>query len=154
MKINLIATGSLKEDYLESAQDEFLGIIFRKCQSKGLEFNFLQLREEMTGDNPSQAAIDKALKIEGERILGSLKDRNYLIILDIEGKPAHGTTFSEIIGEAADRGFPEIAILIGSSHGLSREIKDRANRKVSFSNLTFPHQLFRIAVLDALTKQL
>ncbi len=147
MDIRIICLGTLKEDYLKIAQEDLLGKILKKNRVRSCEV--LELREEPLKENASQAMIQKSLEAEGQRILEKLPPSGRIVCLDIQGRPADPAWFSGIPEDLARRGVTDLVFLIGGSHGISEAVKRKAER-ISFSRLTYPHQLFRIALLEAL----
>lgn len=140
MKINVVAIGSLKEKYLGDACREYI-----KRISRFHTIDIIELDEYKLPKNPSQLDISKALVKEGEKIDKYLK--GYIVIMDIRGRQMDSVTFSKEI-EKASNNYDTITFVIGGSNGLSEEIKSRANLKFSFSQMTFPHQLFRVMLLE------
>ena len=140
MKINVVAIGSLKEKYLGDACREYI-----KRISRFHTIDIIELDEYKLPKNPSQLDISKALVKEGEKIDKYLK--GYIVIMDIRGRQMDSVTFSKEI-EKASNNYDTITFVIGGSNGLSEEIKSRANLKFSFSQMKFPHQLFRVMLLE------
>lgn len=131
--INIICIGSLKEKYSQEAEVDYL-----KRLTKYTKINLIELKEEPT------------LKKEEEKILEKIKDNDYVITLDIEGKEYSSKELSNKIDNLLVSINKDITFIIGSSHGLSQNIKNKSNLSISFSKLTFPHQLFRIMFLEQL----
>lgn len=154
MKIRLITIGNLKEKYLLKAQEDFLGLISKRSGVGKPVFELVELKESYTPDQASQKDIASALETEGKKISEILSKKSANVILDIQGEKAVDNTFSNILKKAEQKNIEEINIIIGSSHGISEEIKDKSNHRISFSDMTFPHQLFRIALLDAIYNQI
>lgn len=147
MDIRIICLGTLKEDYLKIAQEELLGKILKK--NRVTTCTILELKEEPVKDDASEAMILKALEIEGQRILEKLPRSGRTICLDIQGRKARQAYFSKILKEMNYQSLTDLTFIIGGSHGLSEAVKRKAER-ISFSSLTYPHQLFRIALMEAL----
>lgn len=141
MTINLIAVGSLKEDYLRSACAEYIKRLSRYCTFELHELDECRLR-----DNPSEKEISAALKKEAEQIKRYAK--GMIIPMCIEGKKLGSPEFSEKIVSAGVNGFSTVTFIIGSSFGLSPEIKAMGNFRLSMSEMTFPHQLARVMLLE------
>ncbi|MFB0919214.1 MAG: 23S rRNA (pseudouridine(1915)-N(3))-methyltransferase RlmH [Clostridiaceae bacterium] len=154
MKIKLITIGTLKEKYLVKAQEDFLGLILKRAGSGKPNFELIELKESLTPDEASPKDIASALEEEGKKISDIINNKSFNVILDIHGEKATDNIFSDIVLKAKNDEIEEINIIIGSSHGLSDELKRRSNLRISFSDMTFPHQLFRIALLDAIYSQL
>lgn len=146
MNIRIICLGSLKEDYLRIAQEELLGNISRKNRVKSC--TLVELMEEPLKEDASEAMILKALEEEGQRILEKLPRSGRTICLDIQGKKAKPSSLREVVDDMDCRGLTDLTFIIGGSHGISEQVKRKAEL-LSFSSLTYPHQLFRIALLEA-----
>lgn len=142
IKVTLIALGKLKENYLRSACDEYQKRLSRYCSLNITELNPVTLLE-----NPSKAQIDSALKKEAEQILSKIPDNTYKIALCVEGKKLSSESFAEKIETLKNDG-KGICFIIGSSYGLDDSVKQKADLKLSLSDMTFPHQLFRVMLLE------
>lgn len=140
IKINIIAVGSLKENYLKQANDEYL-----KRLSKFCFINITEISETKI-NNPSDSEIEIIKINEGKLILQKLK--GFVVVLDINGKEFDSVGLANFIQNKINFGDGEFTFVIGGSYGLCNEVKNRANLSVSFSKLTFPHQLFRIMLLE------
>lgn len=140
--LNIICTGSLKEKYLREAVDEYSKRLTRYCN-----LNIIELPEEKLPQNPSQSLIDKALEKEGERILQKC-GKSTVIALCIEGKQWSSREFAVKLSELASNGVSEISFVIGSSYGIADSVKEKASYRMSVSKMTFPHQLFRVMLLE------
>ncbi len=149
LSIKIIATGDLKENYLKEAIKEYQKRLGAWCKIEEII-----LKEERLDENPSQAVIDKALDVEGKRILQRLSKSAYVIAMCIEGKMLSSTELADKIEEITSLGKSEIIFIIGSSFGLSNEVKQRADFKLSISRLTFPHQLLRVILHEAIYRSL
>lgn len=143
MKIKIIASGNLKEKYLKEAFLEY-----KKRLGKFVEFEMIELKEENLGDRPSPAIIEASLKKEAGEILAKLAKSDYLIDLSLDGKSLSSPQLAEKIENITLEGFSSLAFVIGSSHGLHDLVRNRSNFSLSFSKLTFPHQLFRIMLME------
>lgn len=142
-KITIIFVGTIKERYLSDAVAEY-----EKRLSAYCTVNNICIREERLPDNPSQAEISSALKREGERILASIPPRAYVSALCVEGKQMTSQGFSDKLSSLAGEGFSEVCFIIGGSFGLSDEVKRAARLRLSISEMTFPHQLMRVILLE------
>ena len=149
MKISIIVIGSLKEDYLKVAQEDLLGKILKKNHISGC--TVLELKDEPAPDNASAAQQKQVLDTEGRRILAKLPAHSLIISLDINGKKVGADFFAGLGNELKNKGTQDLVFIIGGSLGISTQVKLRSDRLISFSSLTYPHQLFRIALLDALS---
>lgn len=141
MTINLIVIGKLKEDYLRSACAEYIKRLSRYCT-----FELHELDECRLSDNPSGKEIDSALQKEAVQIKKYAK--GMIVPMCIEGKQLNSVQFSEKISSAGVNGFSTVTFIIGSSFGLAPEIKSMGNFKLSMSEMTFPHQLARVMLLE------
>lgn len=148
MRIRLVCLGTLKEPYLSDAQDRLLGIVARKNGISGCEV--VELKEEPVRDGASPALIEQALAIEAERILEKIPDRARLVCLDLDGQPATEQFFSGLRRKLLQQQTEDLIFLIGGSNGIHDRVKAKAHHRIAFSRLTYPHQLFRIALLEAM----
>lgn len=141
LNVNVICIGKLKESYLKDACGEYLKRLMAFCKT-----NIIELDEYRLPDNPSQSQIDLALKEEGERILKKA-DGSTIIAMCIEGGQMPSEKLSKTI-ESLSQSTSKISFIIGGSFGLSDEVKSRAKIKLSMSQMTFPHQLARVMLLE------
>lgn len=143
MKITIIAVGSIKEKFYRDAIAEYEKRLSRYCK-----LNIVQVEDEKTPDKMSQAQEDAVKKKEAERILKHVKEETYVIALAIRAKMYDSEAFAEEIERLGVQGSSHIQFLIGGSLGLHQDVLDRANQTMSFSMLTFPHQLMRVILLE------
>ena len=143
MNITVIALGKLKEKYLTDAINEYAKRISAYGRLQIIELNPVRL-----SDTPSQTEIDNALSKEAEEIKKKIPNNSYVFSLCIEGKEKSSEAFAKAINDAALNGKSNITFIIGSSFGLSPEIKALSDFKLSFSPMTFPHQLMRVMLLE------
>ena len=143
MKVKIIAVGKLKEKYLKDGIAEY-----GKRMSRFAKFEIVEFPDEKTPDNASEAQNHQIMEKEGDRILAKISERDYVIVLAIEGKQFPSEEFSEIIADANLRGYSDIVFVIGGSLGLADKVKKRANLKMSFGLLTLPHQLMRLVLAE------
>lgn len=108
----------------------------------------IELADEKTPDRASQAENQQIMEKEAERILSKISDREFVIVLAIEGDQFPSEKFSTIIQETTVKGFSDITFVIGGSLGLAPEVKKRANLLMSFGKLTLPHQLMRLVLIE------
>lgn len=141
MKINIITVGKIKEKYLKDAIDEY-----KKRLSKFCSLNIVEV-DESVAKVENESNIKKSLQDEAQSIISKIKNE-YVIVLDIEGKEYSTIEVSEKIKEITLKGVSELSFIIGGSYGLDNSIKKRADFRLSFSKLTFPHQLFRVILLE------
>lgn len=143
LKINIVAAGKIKEKYLTAGIDEFLKRLTPFAQVKIIEIN-----EEKMKDNPSEAEKQQTLIAEGERLLKVVPDNSYLIVLDVYGKELSSEELSAKMDELTVQGVSNITFLIGGAFGLSPEIRKAAKLKLSFSRMTFTHQMVRLLLVE------
>ncbi|VIV22460.1 rRNA large subunit methyltransferase [Streptococcus pneumoniae] len=143
MKIKVVTVGKLKEKYLKDGIAEY-----SKRISRFAKFEMIELSDEKTPDKASKSENQKILEIEGQRILSKIADRDFVIVLAIEGKTFFSEEFSKQLEETSIKGFSTLTFIIGGSLGLSSSVKNRANLSVSFGRLTLPHQLMRLVLVE------
>ena len=142
--LTIITVGTLKEDYLKDAVTEY-----KKRLSQYARVEEINIKEERIADEDSKAEVARALALEGERIIAAMPKDAAKIALCVEGKQYDSPALAALIGKMNDeRG--KIALVIGSSHGLSEEVKRECSVRLSVSSLTFPHQLMRVVLFEAL----
>ncbi len=142
LKVKIICIGKLKEKYLREAQAEYLKRLGAFCKAEVIE-----LPEAKLPDNPSIALIDGGLKKEAKKILAQIPKGAFVYSLCIEGKGISSEELAKKIEDNAT-GTSDIVFIIGSSFGLDEEVKRQSAFKLSFSRMTFPHQLARIMLLE------
>lgn len=143
MKITLIAVGKIKEKYLKDAIAEYSKRLSRYCK-----LEIVEVANEKTPDNASDTVEDAIRDKEGERILKYIKEDAYVITLEIAGKMLTSEEMAEEIEKLGVQGTSHIIFIIGGSIGLGREILKRSDYALSFSKMTFPHQLMRVILLE------
>lgn len=143
MKISIVAAGKIKEKYLRDGIAEFT-----KRLKPFTQIEFLEINEEKMKDNPSPAEKAAVLKAEGERLLKKVPAGSYLIILDVVGKAISSEELSQKIDTLTLNGHSHITFLIGGAFGLSQEIRNRADERISFSRMTFTHQMIRLLLIE------
>lgn len=143
MNINIIAIGKIKEKFIKEAIKEFEKRLSRYCK-----LSIIELEDEKAPQNLSLKDMDIIKDREGDRILSKLNPTSYIIALDIKGKSLSSEDFSEKIENLMVEGNNDITFIIGGSIGLSKEILGKSNYKLSFSKMTFPHQLMRLILLE------
>ena len=143
-KITLITVGTLKEDYLKNAVEEY-----KKRLSLYARVEEINIKEERIKDEGSASEVERALASEGEKIIGAMPKDSYKIALCIEGSQYSSVELASLIAKAEDK-CGKISLVIGSSHGLSPKVKQACDLKLSFSKMTFPHQLMRVILYEAL----
>ena len=143
MKITLITVGMIKEKYLKDAIAEYSKRLSRYCK-----LEIVEVADEKTPDNASDTVEDAIRDKEGERILKYIKEDAYVITLEIAGKMLTSEEMAEKIEKLGVQGPSHIIFIIGGSIGLGREILKRSDYALSFSKMTFPHQLMRVILLE------
>lgn len=143
MKITVVCVGKIKEKYFTMAIDEYSKRLSRYCK-----LNIIEVPDEKTPDNASEAEELQIKKKEGERILSHIKDSEYVIALAIQGKMLDSVELAKKLESLGTYGDSSITFVIGGSLGLADEVLKRANMKLSFSPMTFPHQLMRVVLLE------
>ena len=143
MKIDICCVGKVKEASFRDMISEY-----SKRLSRYVNLSILEVQDEKTPDNAS-ATVEEAIKRkEGERLLSVIKDNAYVIALAIDGKNLSSTELAEKINSLGIDGTSHIQFVIGGSLGLSPEVLSRADMKLSFGRMTFPHQLMRVILLE------
>lgn len=134
--IKIICVGKIKEKYLVEAINEYV-----KRIQKYSKVEIIELPDE------SQGEVNKIIKLEGEKIERYLNSKDFIISLEIEGKSLTSTEFASLIDQKLIE-YSNITFIIGGSYGIDASIKEKSNYHLSFSKMTFPHQLFRIFLLE------
>ena len=142
--LTIITVGTLKEGYLKEAVAEY-----KKRLSQYARVDEIELKEEKIQDEDNPTEIQRALDAEAEKILAAIPKGAGKIALCVEGKQYDSPTLARLIGKMADES-GKIALIIGSSHGLSEQVKRECDVRLSFSALTFPHQLMKVILFEAL----
>ena len=143
MNIQIICIGKLKEKYWTDAVAEYMKRLGRYCN-----IEIVELKEAKLPANASEADEENVKIEEGHSILKSIKDDTYVITLEILGKQLTSPELADKIEELSLTGRSNVAFVIGGSLGLSSEVSKRADYKLSFSKMTFPHQMMRVILLE------
>ena len=143
MNISIICVGKIKEKYWNEAIAEYSKRLSRYCK-----LEIIEVADEKTPDNAPLAIEEQIKKKEGDRILANIDPSGLVIALAIEGKKYSSEKFSEYIQEQGVRGISHIQFVIGGSLGLHTSVLSRADSKISFSDMTFPHQMMRVILLE------
>lgn len=143
MNISIISVGKIKEKYLKVGIEEF-----SKRLSKYSKLEFIELDDEKCPENLSEKDILIVKEKEGNKILSKIKNNSYVIALAIDGKNLSSEELAEKISSLAVSGKSHITFVIGGSLGLSDDVLKRADYKLSFSKMTFPHQLMKLILLE------
>ena len=143
LNVTFITVGNLKESYLREAVAEYTKRMSAFCRP-----NIIELKEVKVPDSPSEVEINAALAAEAEKILAAIPPRAYKVALCVEGKQLASEELAAAIDKASME-HSDVCFIIGSSHGLSPEVKSACNMRLSVSKLTFPHQLMRVILAEA-----
>lgn len=143
MNINIIAVGKIKEDFLKKAVSEYEKRLSRFCK-----LNIIEVPDEPMSDRPTDGEREQVLKKEGARILTAMKNTDVLITLCVEGRQLTSEEFAQKLGNACLGGASSFTFVIGGSLGLLEDIKVKSSLRLSFSKMTFPHQLMRVILLE------
>lgn len=143
MNITILCIGKLKERYWTDAVTEY-----SKRMSKYCSLTINELKEEKAPDNPSPAEESAVKEAEGRNILKQIKKDSFVIVLEIKGKELDSEALSEKIRTLGLEGRSDLTFVIGGSLGLSEEVLARADFRLSFSKMTFPHQMMRVILLE------
>lgn len=143
MKIKVVTVGKLKEKYLKDGIAEYT-----KRISRFAKLEMIELADEKTPDKASELENQKILETEGARILSKVGERDFVVVLAIEGKTFSSEDFSKQLERASINGYSTLTFIIGGSLGLAPVVKNRANLSVSFGRLTLPHQLMRLVLVE------
>ena len=145
MKITILTVGKIKEKYLSDAIAEYQKRLGRYCK-----LEIIQVQDEKTPDSPTDVQKTQILNKEAARLLPYIKDTSHVIALAIDGKQLSSEQLSDMINGLGIKSISHIVFIIGGSLGLSENILSRADFKLSFSKMTFPHQLMRVILLEQL----
>lgn len=140
MKIKIIALGKIKEKFLKEGIDEFLKRIKPYSQIDVVELPPIEIKDENL--------TLKVLEQEGEKILSQIKPNSYVITLEIDGANFSSEKFAQKLEEVTNQGYGEIVFVIGSSCGLAKSVSQRADLKLSLSEMTFLHQFARLILIE------
>ncbi|WP_264739985.1 23S rRNA (pseudouridine(1915)-N(3))-methyltransferase RlmH [Cytobacillus firmus] len=143
MNISIITVGKLKEKYLKQGIDEYL-----KRLSAYAKMDIIEVPDEKAPEELSETEMLQVKQKEGERILSKIHPDAHVIALAIEGKMKSSEELADSLDKLATYGKSKIAFVIGGSLGLSQEVLRRADEKLSFSKMTFPHQLMKLILLE------
>ncbi len=140
MIIKIIAVGKIREQGFKLAMDEFAKRLGSYCS-----FGVVEIQAQSIKDDN---LAEKYMEEEAQKILSLIKSNSFLITMEIEGKNISSEAFADKIQEITQQGVNEILFVIGGANGLAQSVKDRADFKLSFSKMTFPHQLARVMLAE------
>ncbi len=143
MRITIVCAGKIKEKYLSDGIDEFL-----KRLKPFAQLEIREIHEEKMKDSPSPAEKEQILKHEGERLLSRIPENSWLYVLDVHGKELSSEELANEINELGLMGKSSITFLIGGPFGLSEDVRKAADKCISFSQLTFTHQMVRLLLVE------
>ena len=143
MNIRIICLGKVKEDSLKALIDEY-----KKRISKYANIEIIELADESIPENCSNKEMEHIKELEGQKIMKQMKPSDFVISLDLKGKELSSEEFSDTLCQIPVKGFSTIDFVIGGSLGIDSQIVTNSNLVLSFSKLTFPHQLFRVFLLE------
>ena len=143
MKITVLTVGKIKEKYLKDAIAEYSKRLGKYCK-----LEIIEVADEKTPDNASEVVEEIIRNKEGERLLKYIKDDTFVITLEINGKLLTSEELSDKINKLGINGTSHITFVIGGSIGLGKEVLKRSDFALSFSKMTFPHQLMRVILLE------
>lgn len=143
MNINIIAVGKIKEKYIKEGIKEF-----SKRLSRYVSLKIIEINDEKAPENLSDKEMEMIKDKEGAKIIEKIPDNSYIIALTIDGKSISSEGLSEKIEDIMLGGISDITFIIGGSLGLSNDVVKKSQYKLSFSKMTFPHQLMRLILLE------
>ena len=143
MHISIICVGKIKEKFFTGAVDEYKKRLSRYCK-----LDIIEVAHEKTPDGASEVVEEQIRMKEGERILKNVKDDGYVVTLEIKGEMISSEQLAAKIDQLGVRGVSHVQFIIGGSLGLSKEVMARSDYRLSFSKMTFPHQLMRVILLE------
>ena len=143
VEIRILSVGKSKERYWNEACAEYAKRLSRYCR-----LSFHEVQDEKTPDRAPKAECEKIKNTEGERLLRLVRDQDYVIALAIEGKMPDSVELSAQLEQLMTAGRSSLCFVIGGSLGLSDQVMKRADRALSFSRMTFPHQMMRVILLE------
>lgn len=143
MKIRILAVGKLKEKYLLQGVAEY-----EKRLSPFASVELIETREERMPESPSEAEKEDALKKEGANLLRFVQEKSFLIVLDVSGELLSSEALAEKIAALALQGKSDLTFLIGGAFGISAAVRKRADLRLSFSPMTFTHQMVRLLLYE------
>lgn len=145
LNINIICVGKLKEEYLRAATSEYSKRLSRYCNLK-----FIELQDEKLPNKINDSIIAEIKSKECKKIIENIKKDSYVMSLDLKGKQFTSEEFSKKLEEITVNGYSTINFVIGGTLGLTKEVLDVSNELISFSKMTFPHQLIRVFLEEQL----
>ncbi|MDD6400180.1 MAG: 23S rRNA (pseudouridine(1915)-N(3))-methyltransferase RlmH [Lachnospiraceae bacterium] len=145
MVIKLVVLGNIKEKYYRNLIEEYSALIKKKYS-----FEIIELKDESIPRNAKESIMNSIKECEGDKVLAHISSSDYVVALCIEGKKTDSEKLKKVINHATQRGVNNIIFVIGGSLGLSDKVVKRADYRLSFSDMTFPHQLMRVMLMEQL----
>lgn len=145
MKVTVLCVGKIKEKFYRDAIEEYRKRLGRYCK-----IDVIETADEKTPDGASEALEIQIKEKEGKRLLSKIKDTDYVIALAIDGKMKDSVELAEHLEQLGIQGKSQLVFVIGGSLGLAESVLRRADESLSFSKMTFPHQLMRVILLEQL----
>lgn len=145
MNVNIICVGSIKEKFFREAVEEYAKRLSAYCK-----LSIIEVKDEKNKEKASERENEKVKEAEGKKILSKIKDNTYTIALAIDAKSFTSEEFADKLETIAMQKGGNVNFVIGGSLGLSKEVLEKADEKISFSKMTFPHQLMRVIFLEQL----
>ena len=143
MQVKVIAVGKLKEKYLKKGIEEYA-----KRLGAYTKFEIVEVADEEAPENLSQAEMNQVKALEGDRILQKLSSQEVVFALDLNGKQMTSEDFAQTLEDKMTYGQSKLTFIIGGSLGLSQDVLDRAQHRLSFGPMTFPHQVMRLIIAE------
>ena len=144
IRVNIICIGKIKEKYFTDAINEYAKRLSAFCK-----FSVVELAEEkIKSNNPNESQISEVINAEGKRILQKIGQSDYVVAMCIEGKMLSSEELSKMLDSVSISGKSTVDFIIGGSYGLSNEVKQRADLRLSMSRMTFPHQMARMILSE------
>lgn len=143
MKITILCAGKIKEHFYRDAIAEYEKRLSRYCK-----LEIVEVADEKTPDNASPAQEEQIKEREAKRLLSKIKEDAYVCTLEIAGKKLSSEAFAEWLEQCAVKGKSQICFVIGGSLGLHSSVLERSDMGLSFSDMTFPHQLMRVILIE------
>ena len=143
MKITIISVGKIKEKFYRDAIEEYEKRLSRYCK-----FQIVEVADEKTPDKASETEEEQIKEKEADRILSHVKEDAFVITLEIGGKKLDSVAFANLLEQKGIHGISHIQFIIGGSLGIHKKVSQRSNYALSFSDMTFPHQLMRVILSE------
>ena len=143
MKINVLAVGKIKEEFIRGGIDEFM-----KRLTRYAKVNIIEVDDEKIPNNASGADLDQVKEREADKLLKRLPPNTYVIVLAVQGKPLSSEDLSQTMQDLMNQGHSDITFIIGGAVGLHQKVVQKADFVLSLSGMTFTHQMIRMILLE------